>query len=183
MTLRTAAAIPKHLHDRAAKVRLACFDVDGTLTDGRLWLDADGREAKAFHVRDGMGLRMLEEHGIRVALLTARSGAAAEARGRELKVSEVHVGVNDKRTLLQALCAKYGLEPDAAAMMGDDLVDLSAMAVAGLAAAPADAHPWVAERVHWMSRADGGFGAARELCDLLLVAQGKAGAALARFLP
>jgi len=170
------------LRERAARVRLACFDVDGTLTDGRLWLDAEGRELKAFHIQDGLGLRLLEDHGVRVALLTARNSTAAAARGRELRVSEVHVGVKDKRALLEQLCAKYGHTPAEAAMMGDDLVDLGALAVAGLAVAPSNAHPWVQERVHWRTRAAGGEGAARELCDLILDVQGKAEAIRAGFL-
>lgn len=168
---------------RAAGIRLACFDVDGTLTDGRLWLDAEGREGKAFHIHDGMGLRLLEAQGIRVALVTARRSAVAEARGRELRLSEVHVGIDDKRALLLELCTRHGIGPEAAAMMGDDLVDLGAMATAGLAAAPADAHPWVLARAHWCSRVGGGRGAAREFCDLLLAAQGKTDAVLAGFLP
>ncbi len=170
------------IRERAARVRLACFDVDGTLTDGRLWLDADGHERKAFHIHDGMGLRLLEENGVRVALLTARDSAIAQARGRELRLSEIHIGIKDKRALLQSLCAKYGHAPAEAAMMGDDLVDLGAMAVAGLAVAPSNAHAWVRERAHWRTRAAGGEGAARELCDLILDAQGKAEAVLAGFL-
>jgi 3-deoxy-D-manno-octulosonate 8-phosphate phosphatase (KDO 8-P phosphatase) len=163
-------------------VRIACFDVDGTLTDGRLWLDAEGREMKAFHILDGMGLRLLEANGVRVALVTARHSAVAEARGRELRLSEVHVGVKDKRALLIEMCAKHSHAPDEAAMMGDDLVDLGALSIAGLAVAPANAHGWVKERVHWRTRAAGGEGAARELCDLILGAQGKAEAVLASFL-
>lgn len=173
---------PAELRARAARVRLACFDVDGTLTDGRLWLDAEGRESKAFHIHDGMGLRLLEDHGVRVVLMTARRSAVVEARGRELRLSEVHVGVQDKRALLLELCAKHGCAADEAAMMGDDLVDLGAMAVAGLAVAPSNAHPWVSERAHWRTHAAGGEGAARELCDLILDAQGKTGAVLAGFL-
>ena len=176
------ADYPADIRERAARVRLACFDVDGTLTDGRLWLDAEGRELKAFDIHDGMGLRLLEEHGVRVALVTARHSAVAEARGRELRLTEVHIGVKDKRALLESLCAKYGLTPAETAMMGDDLVDLAAMGIAGLAVAPANAHAWVKERVHWRTRAGGGQGAARELCDLILGAQGKAEAVLAGFL-
>ena len=176
------ADYPADIRERAARVRLACFDVDGTLTDGRLWLDAEGRELKAFDIHDGMGLRLLEEHGVRVALVTARHSAVAEARGRELRLAEVHIGVKDKRALLETLCAKYGHTPAEAAMMGDDLVDLAAMGIAGLAVAPASAHAWVKERAHWRTRAGGGQGAARELCDLILGAQGKAEAVLAGFL-
>ena len=176
------ADYPTDIRERAARVRLACFDVDGTLTDGRLWLDAEGRELKAFDIHDGMGLRLLEEHGVRVALVTARHSAVAEARGRELRLTEVHIGVKDKRALLESLCAKHGHTPTEAAMMGDDLVDLGAMAIAGLAVAPSNAHAWVKARAHWQTRAGGGRGAARELCDLLLDAQGKADAVLAGFL-
>jgi 3-deoxy-D-manno-octulosonate 8-phosphate phosphatase (KDO 8-P phosphatase) len=176
------ADYPADIRERAAKIRLVCFDVDGTLTDGRLWLDAQGNELKAFNIHDGMGLRLLEDHGVRVAFVTARNSAVAEARGRELRLSEVHIGIKDKRALLLELCAKYGHGPEAAAMMGDDLVDLGAMAVAGLSVAPSNAHGWVKERVHWRTRTAGGDGAARELCDLILGAQGKAEAVLAGFL-
>lgn len=176
------ADYPADIRERAARVRLACFDVDGTLTDGRLWLDAEGREMKAFHILDGMGLRLLEENGVRVALMTARHSAVAAARGRELRLSEVHIGVKDKRALLIELCAKHGHTPAEAAMMGDDLVDLGALSLAGLAVAPSNAHDWVKARVHWRTRAGGGEGAARELCDLILGAQGKAEAILAGFL-
>jgi len=109
------ADYPTDIRERAARIRLACFDVDGTLTDGRLWLDAEGRELKAFHILDGMGLRLLEEHGVRVALVTARHSAVAEARGRELRISEIHVGIKDKRALLLELCAKQGITPAEAA--------------------------------------------------------------------
>src|SRR5690606_15191157 len=153
------------LRDRAARIRLACFDVDGTLTDGRLYYDDAGTETKAFHVLDGMGLRLLEDHGIRVAIITARHSAAAEARVRQPR----------------RLAGELGLALEDAAHMGDDLPDLPAMGIAGLAAAPANAHPWVAERVHWRSQAAGGAGAVREFCDLLLEARGLRGDILARF--
>ena len=176
------ADYPADIRERAARVRLACFDVDGTLTDGRLWIDEQGRELKAFNILDGMGLRLLEKNGVRVALMTARKSAATEARGRELGIEEVHTAVKDKRSLLLSLCGKYEVQPEQVAMMGDDLVDLAALQLAGLAVAPANAHGWVKERVHWRTRAAGGEGAARELCDLILGAQGKAEAILAEFL-
>jgi|SRR6476659_4410534 len=166
---------------RAARVRLACFDVDGTLTDGRLVFDSDGRELKAFHVRDGQGLALLRQAGIKVAFVTARPGGIAEQRARELG-AEACVQVADKLACVRALARRDGLELEAVAFMGDDLADLPILNAAGLAVAPADAHPWIASRVHWRTRARGGDGAARELCDLLLAAQGKAEAALARML-
>lgn len=166
---------------RAARVRLACFDVDGTLTDGRLIYDAAGAESKAFHVLDGQGLRLLEDHGITVALVTARESAALLARARDLGLGHVHTGVKDKGDCLRRLCAELSLEPGQVAHMGDDLPDLPALALAGLAVAPANAHAWVAERVHWQTRARGGEGAVRELCDLILDAQGLRAQVLGRF--
>lgn len=172
---------PADLRARAAGIRLACFDVDGTLTDGRLHYDAAGNESKAFHVLDGQGLRLLEDHGIAVALVTARESAAVVARARDLGLAHVHTGVKDKAATLRMLCAQLGVGALETAHMGDDLPDLPALALAGLAAAPANAHPWVAERVHWQARARGGEGAVRELCDLLLEARGLRAAVLARF--
>jgi len=166
---------------RAARIRLACFDVDGTLTDGGLYYDAQGREAKRFHVQDGLGLRLLEEHGVAVALITARRGDVALARARDLRLSHVHVDVGDKAACLHALRESLGLADDEVAHMGDDLPDLPALALAGLAVAPANAHPRVAERVHWVTGARGGDGAARELCDLILHARGHDADVLARF--
>ena len=134
MTTPTLLDDPTALLERAARIRLACFDVDGTLTDGRLWMDAEGREQKAFHIQDGLGLRLLEREGIRVVLVTARDSAVAKARGRDLKLSEVHVAVGDKRALLLEVAERHGIAPASVAMMGDDLVDLPAMCVAlGLA--------------------------------------------------
>lgn len=163
--------IPADILQRAAKVRLACFDVDGTLTDGRLWFDADGRESKAFNVLDGQGLALLRKAGIEVAFVTARDSAAAAHRARDLGVRS-HVGVGDKRACVVALAGELGIGMDQVSFMGDDLPDLPVMRAVGFAVAPADAHAWTRERVHWCTAARAGEGAARELCDLLLQAQG-----------
>lgn len=160
------------IRKRAAHIRLACFDVDGTLTDGRLYLDANGGETKAFHVRDGQGLALLRRAGIAVAFVTARPGAVAARRAAELG-AECHADVADKLAFVQALALGRGLRMDEVAFMGDDLADLGTMRAAGLAAAPADAHPLALAQAHWHSRARGGEGAAREFCDLLLDAQGR----------
>lgn len=169
-----------HLHDltddllaRAARIRLACFDVDGTLTDGRLYLDGEGREQKAFHVQDGQGLVLLRRAGIEVAFVTARGGTVATARGRELGV-QVFTSVKDKLAKVRELCAALDLAPEQVAFMGDDLPDVPAFRAVGLAIAPANAHPWTARHAHWHTRLPGGQGAAREVCDLLLGAQGQA---------
>lgn len=167
-----------HLHNltddvlaRAARIRLACFDVDGTLTDGRLYLDSEGREQKTFHVQDGQGLVLLKRAGIEVAFITARGGTVAVARGRELGV-QVFTGVKDKLAKVRELGAGLGLGMERVAFMGDDLPDVPAFREVGLAIAPADAHPWTAQYAHWRTRRCGGQGAAREACDLLLGTQG-----------
>ncbi|PPU91622.1 KdsC family phosphatase [Xanthomonas albilineans] len=171
MSYSPLADLPAELIDRATRIRLACFDVDGTLTDGRLYYDRDGNESKAFHVQDGQGLVQLRKHGIEVALITARHSLAAEKRGQELGLL-VQIGVQDKRASVQALCDERGLRLEQVCFMGDDLPDVTALRAVGLAVAPANAHPWTAEHAHWITQARGGEGAARELCDVLLAAQG-----------
>jgi len=160
------------IYARAAQVRLACFDVDGTLTDGRLVFDSEGRELKAFHAVDGMGLALLRKAGVRVAFITARVSQVALNRARELGVDGFD-GVADKLACVDGLCRDMGIDRAAVAFMGDDLPDLAALRAVGLAVIPANAHPWVWEAAHWQTRARGGAGAARELCDLLLSAQGR----------
>ena len=165
------ADVDADLLARAARVRLACFDVDGTLTDGRLTVDAEGIESKSFHVHDGQGLVLLRQAGVEVMLITARRSAAAERRAGELGVG-VRTGVADKLACVRELVAERGIGLDAVAFMGDDLPDLTAMRAVGLALAPVDAHAWTAPAAHWRTRAKAGRGAAREACDLLLGAHG-----------
>lgn len=173
-------SLPDDIVQRAARIRLACFDVDGTLTDGRLYYDHAGNESKAFSVLDGQGLKQLEAHGIHVALITARASLSAEKRGQDLGL-HVQIGVKNKRVAVEALCSEHGVTLDEVLFMGDDLPDLPALLCVGLPVAPANAHPWIAERVQWHTRARGGEGAAREVCDTLLAAQGKVDAVIARF--
>ena len=167
-----AAGCTADVRERASRIRLACFDVDGTLTDGRLYLDAAGGETKAFHVRDGQGLALLRRAGIAVAFVTARPGAVAARRAAELG-AECHAEVGDKLAFVQALELERNLRRDEVSFMGDDLADIPVMRAAGFAAAPADAHPLALGHAHWRSRARAGEGAARELCDLLLAVQGR----------
>lgn len=181
MTYSHLNDFPSDVRERAARIRLAAFDVDGTLTDGKLLLGSGGREMKAFHVADGLGLRMLEKFGIAVALVTARPGQVVLARARELGLQHVFVAVKDKLTCVDTLGARLGIPREEVAFMGDDLPDLRVLAVAGLSVAPANAHPWVRERVHWRTRHEGGCGAARELCDLILAARGHAEAILEEY--
>ncbi|WP_052101276.1 KdsC family phosphatase [Novilysobacter arseniciresistens] len=169
---------PAPVRERAARVRLACFDVDGTLTDGRLLFDTDGRELKAFHVHDGLGLVLLRKAGIEVAFITARASTIVEQRAAELGITEVHTAVKDKLARVGEIAGRLGIGMDEVAFMGDDLPDLRVMLQVGLAAAPAGAHPWVGERVRWRSAVPAGLGAVREFCDMLLSAQGRVDALL-----
>lgn len=169
---------PTDVRERATRVRLACFDVDGTLTDGRLIFDSEGRELKAFHVHDGLGLVLLRKAGITPVFVTARASTIAEQRAAELGL-QAHTAVADKLACVQAIAGGLGIGMDEVAFMGDDLPDLRVMQQVGLSVAPASAHLWVREHAHWRTVARGGEGAARELCDLLLAAQGLAEGLLA----
>ncbi|CAN5228571.1 HAD hydrolase family protein [soil metagenome] len=179
--VEAASEIHPGLLQRAARIRLAAFDVDGTLTDGGLWFDGEGNESKAYHVQDGLGLRLLEDNGIAVALVTARDSASARARGRDLRLSHIFTGISDKVGCLAGLCAELGIGWDEVAYMGDDLHDLALFPRVGLAVAPANAHAWVRDHAHWVTAERGGCGAARALCDLVLEARGLRPAVMARF--
>ncbi len=173
------ASYPDGVLQRAARIRLVGFDVDGTLTDGRLLYGTDGHETKAFHVQDGMGLTLLREAGIELALVTARISPVVEHRGRELGIGHVHTGERGKLACMQRIAAGMGIGMDQVAFMGDDLPDLATLRGVGLAIAPANAHPWILPAVHWVTPRRGGKGAARDACDLLLHAQGQIDAILA----
>lgn len=160
------------LRKRAANIRLAVFDVDGVLTDGRLYMGPDGFEMKVFHTRDGHGLKALMREGVEVAVISGRRSPVVEERMAQLGVNELFLGVEDKLPCFTALRDRLGVADEHCAFMGDDLVDLPVMLRVGLAAAPSDAHSEVLAQAHWQSRAAGGFGAARECCDLLLAARG-----------
>ena len=175
------ATVTEDIRGRAQRVRLAAFDVDGTLTDGRLWFDGNGIESKAYHIHDGLGLKLLQDHGVEVAFITARESPSARARARDLGIRHVHTGVKDKRECLQGLCTQLGIDLQAAAWMGDDLADLCLFAHVGLSVAPANVHAWVAPHVHWTTAAHGGEGAVRELCDLILEQQGHRDVLLKRY--
>jgi 3-deoxy-D-manno-octulosonate 8-phosphate phosphatase (KDO 8-P phosphatase) len=166
---------------RAAAVRLMAFDVDGTLTDGSILIGPDGEFGKRFSVRDGFGLVLLREAGVRIALVTGRSSTIVAQRARELRIDTVLQGVGDKAAAMRELCAGAGLSLSQAGFMGDDWPDLPAMRVVGFAAAVADAVPEVRQAAHWTSSQGGGFGAARELAEHLLHAQGRLDDALGRF--
>jgi 3-deoxy-D-manno-octulosonate 8-phosphate phosphatase (KDO 8-P phosphatase) len=174
--------LPADIRERAARIKLAVFDVDGVLTDGKLWYTADGHELKAFNVHDGLGLKRLLANGVEVAVITARLSHIVTERMAELGVAHVYQDQSDKLACLHQLLHALRLDAEQIAYSGDDLPDLAPMQVAGLSIAVANAHPWVRERAHWRTRLGGGCGAAREVCDLILGAQGKSDAELAAFL-
>jgi 3-deoxy-D-manno-octulosonate 8-phosphate phosphatase (KDO 8-P phosphatase) len=173
--------LPADVRERAAKVRLAVFDVDGVLTDGRLHYSDDGRESKAFHVHDGFGLKRLMANDIEVAIITSRMSHMVTERTAELGIAHVYQDQENKLVCFEQLIHALKLAPEQCSYCGDDLPDLATMHRVGLSVAVADAHPWVRERAHWRTRLRGGEGAVREVCDLLLAAQGKAQSEFERF--
>jgi len=167
--------------ERAAAVRLMAFDVDGTLTDGSLNIGPEGEAFKRFSVRDGLGLVLLAQAGIRVAIVTGRRSAIVEQRARELRIDTVLQGVADKAQALRELCATHGLSLAQAGFMGDDWPDLPAMGIVGFAATVPDAATEVRRAAHWTARLPAGGGAARELAEFVLDSQGLLDQMLGRF--
>jgi 3-deoxy-D-manno-octulosonate 8-phosphate phosphatase (KDO 8-P phosphatase) len=167
---------------RAKRVRLMLFDVDGVLTDGRLWYGPSGEALKAFHVLDGHGIKMLIEAGTAVALLSGRDSAAVGKRAAELGIAHVLQGIDDKKAAFEALAARLGVPAAETGFMGDEVVDLPVLRHCGFACAPAQAHELVRANVHYVTRTQGGGGAAREACEFVLRAQGRLDAAFARYL-
>lgn len=156
---------------RASRIRLLVLDVDGVLTDGGLLYGPSGEESKRFHVHDGLALVAARQAGLQVAVFSSRASAAVARRMAELGVGEVHQGVGDKASALDALRERLGLESAEIAVMGDDLPDLGPMGRAGLALAPANAVPEVKRAAHWVARRRGGDGAVREAIEMLLKAR------------
>lgn len=158
--------------ERASRVRLLCLAANGALTDGRTFVDADGRRQKAFHETDARGLALLLEHGIQVAIITTDATGIVAQWAKGIGI-EVHAGIADKPASLRQLRLRRALAADEVAYIGGDLPDLACMQGSGLAIAPADAHSLVAESAQWLTRAEAGHGAVREACDGLLAAQGR----------
>ena len=164
---------PPEVWERAKAVRLLLLDVDGVLTDGRLYFGHTGETLKVFHVRDGHGIKMVQRSGIEVAMLSGRHSDAAFHRAKELGVSRFYESLRDKVPVLEELMAALQLTGQQIAMVADDLVDLPIMSRVGLAVAVADAVPEVRAAAHWVTGNRGGQGAVREVCDLLLKARGR----------
>jgi 3-deoxy-D-manno-octulosonate 8-phosphate phosphatase (KDO 8-P phosphatase) len=160
---------------RLKRIRLLLLDVDGVLTDGRLYYGPDGDTLKAFSARDGLGLRLALESGLQVGIVTGRRGPALAARCRELGITMVFdgVGVRDKAAVLETIAAQTGVALEEMAFVGDDLPDLAPMHAVGLAVAVADADETVRRAAHLVTTAAGGRGAVREVCRHLLAARGQ----------
>ena len=158
---------------RARAIRLLILDVDGVLTDGRLYYGPDGAEIKAFHAQDGSAMKMLMGAGIPIAIVTGRRSEAVQRRARELGVAWLYDGVADKARALESLCAESGVAPEHMAHVGDDIADLALFDRVGMSFSVPDAHPMVAAAAHCVTERPGGAGAVREVCDLILHAQGK----------
>lgn len=159
--------------ERARAIRLVIFDVDGVLTDGSLYLSDEGKEYKAFNSRDGHGMVMLRDSGVTLAVITGRRSEVVRIRMESLGIAHVYQGQRDKLPAYQALKEQLALADTEIAYVGDDVMDLPVMRRVGLAIAVGDAHPLVGQHAHWQTRAAGGRGAAREVCEFLLAAQGK----------
>jgi 3-deoxy-D-manno-octulosonate 8-phosphate phosphatase (KDO 8-P phosphatase) len=172
ISLQATLRFDEALRGRASAIRAAIFDVDGVLTDGTLYISEAGETLKAFHALDGHGLKLLAQAGITPIVITGRDSPAVRRRLKDLGVTEAVFGAHDKLAAAQPLLAKLGLDWPQLAVMGDDWPDLPLLARAGLAIAPANAHAEVRAIAHHVSALQGGHGAAREACDLLLWATG-----------
>lgn len=168
--------------EKARSVRLLVLDVDGVLTDGRLWYGNNNEELKAFNIQDGLGIKLLMRAGIDVAIITGRSSALVARRGAELGIQRVIQGREDKLVALRELCAELNIGLAEIAYMGDDLPDLSAIRAVGLGITVANGHAVVAAHALHATGRNGGDGAVREICDLLLQAQDKFDAVVERYL-
>lgn len=167
---------------RARRVRLVIFDVDGVLTDGKLWYGPGGEELKAFHAFDGHGVHLLRMAGLDTAILSGRESQAVEERARELGIKHVVQGARDKLAAFQQMMRRLKVKQATVAYMGDDVVDLPVLTRCGFACAPHEAPEDVRRRVHYIASAPAGHGAAREACEFILEAQGKLAKVMQRYL-
>lgn len=169
------------LKARFKKIKLIVFDVDGVLTDGSLTIGDDGQEYKTFYAQDGFGMKLLKNSGVQMAIITGRTSDVVMKRAESTGIAHVYQGVEDKLTVYEALLAKLNLAPHEIAFMGDDVVDMPPMLRSGLAIAVPAAPQSVKQRAHYVTKKEGGKGAVREVCELLMDAQGTLEAQLAPY--
>ncbi|MFU8836966.1 MAG: 3-deoxy-manno-octulosonate-8-phosphatase KdsC [Thiohalomonadaceae bacterium] len=168
--------------EKAAQIRLVIFDVDGVLTDGSLFIGDDGQEYKAFNSRDGHGMKMLQASGVAIGIITGRSSQVVSHRMGSLGINHVYQGQQDKLPAFLELIGKLGLQAEQVAYVGDDVVDLPILIRVGLAIAVQDAHNLVKQHSHWVTPNPGGRAAARDVCELIMQAQGSLDAQLKPYL-
>lgn len=156
----------------ASQIRMVLFDVDGVLTDGRLFFSDSGDEGKSFHARDGLGINLLQQSGVAVGIITARQSRLVEHRARDLNIKHLFQGRKEKFPAYQELCSDLGLSPAEVAFVGDDVVDLPIMLDVGLAVTVPEGHKLVKQHAHWTTQNQGGSGAARDVCELIMYSQG-----------
>lgn len=178
-----ADARPEHdALTRAAQIRLMIFDVDGILTDGSLHFGAQGELIKTFNALDGHGIKLLQQSGVAAAIVSARTSPIVAQRAADLGIAQIYQGVANKRSAFEQLLTHNNIGPQACGFAGDDIIDLPILTRVGFAASVPNGHAEVRARVHHVTQAWGGRGAARELCDFILRAQGNYEAALAPYL-
>ncbi|MDJ0805410.1 MAG: 3-deoxy-manno-octulosonate-8-phosphatase KdsC [Gammaproteobacteria bacterium] len=170
------------IQEKARQIKLLIFDVDGVLTDGSLFLGDDGQEYKAFNSRDGHGMKMLQDTGVQIGIITGRTSEVVSIRMESLGIEHVYQGKGDKLPTYLELRDKLGLGDEQVAYVGDDVVDLPIMRRVGLAIAVQDAHPLVIQHAHWQTPHAGGRSAGRDVCELLMDAQGNLQQALESYL-
>jgi 3-deoxy-D-manno-octulosonate 8-phosphate phosphatase (KDO 8-P phosphatase) len=170
------------IHEKAKAVKLVIFDVDGVLTDGGLFLGDDGQEYKAFHSRDGHGMKMLQFTGVVIGIITGRTSEVVRLRMESLGIEYVYQGKQEKLPAYEELRDKLGLADEQIAYVGDDVVDLPIMRQVGLSIAVQDAHPFVLQHAHWQTPHAGGRGAARDVCEMIMQAQGTLQSSLEHYL-
>ena len=166
-------SVSKDVFQRAANIRLLICDVDGVMTDGLIYMGNHGEELKAFNVRDGYGIRCLITSDIEVAIITGRNAKLVENRAKTLGITHLYQGQSNKLVAFEKILSDLSLSPSQVAYIGDDLIDWPVMEKVGLSVAVADAHPLLLPKAHYVTRIASGRGAVRELCDLILQAQGK----------
>ncbi len=175
--------VSDEVRSKAQQVRLLALDVDGVMTDGRLYFDDSGREMKAFSTRDGMGIKALQRFGIPIALITGRQSPMVSQRAAELGIKLIFQGSDNKSQALDELLASTGLQADQVCYAGDDWIDLPVLKRVGFSVTVADADPAVRQQVDWISAEAGGMGAVRALCNLILAAQGHMDTLMQDYLP
>ena len=170
------------IHSKAAAVRLIVFDVDGVLTDGGLFIGDDGQEYKAFNSKDGHGMVMLQQSGVEIAIITGRTSEVVRIRMASLGIERVYQGKREKLPAYEEIKQITGFDDEQIAYVGDDVVDLPVMTRVGFAVTVQDAHPLAKQHAHWVTPSGGGRGAAREVCELIMDAQGTLQSALRPYL-